>query len=81
MAAEEQSDRMASDMEAHMEQRCVTEILHVENMAPIDTCWTFMEIKQGMWAQWGAGGGFSNTDSNGGSTLLVQIIKNVAYKL
>jgi len=36
MAAEGQSDKMASDMEAWMEQRCVTEFLHAEKMAPID---------------------------------------------
>ena len=35
-AAERQSGRMASDMEAHMKQRCVTEFLHVEKMAPTD---------------------------------------------
>jgi len=29
-AAERQSGRMASDMEAHMKQRCVTEFLHAE---------------------------------------------------
>ena len=32
MEAEGQSDRMASDMEVHMKQRCV----RVEKMAPID---------------------------------------------
>jgi len=30
MAAEGQSDRMASDMEVHMEQRCIIELLHVK---------------------------------------------------
>ena len=35
MAAEGQSDRMVSDMEVHMKQRCEIEFLHVENMAPI----------------------------------------------
>ncbi|MEQ5154436.1 hypothetical protein ABN254_21715, partial [Providencia rettgeri] len=28
MAAEGQSDKMASDMEVHMKQRCVTNFLH-----------------------------------------------------
>jgi len=37
MAAEEQSDRMVSDMEVQMEQRCVIELLHAEKMAPDDT--------------------------------------------
>ena len=36
MAAEEQSDRMVSDIKVCMKQRCVTEFLHVEKMAPID---------------------------------------------
>ena len=31
-----QSDRMASDMEVHMKQRCVIEFLYVEKIAPID---------------------------------------------
>jgi len=30
MAAEGQSDKMASDVEMHMKQRCVTEFLHLE---------------------------------------------------
>ena len=36
MAAEGQSDRMVSDMEVHMKQRCGIEFLHAEKMAPID---------------------------------------------
>ena len=36
MVAERQSDRMVSDMEVHMKQRCITEFLHVEENAPID---------------------------------------------
>jgi len=35
-AAEEQPDSMASDMDVHMKQRCGTEILHAEKMAPTD---------------------------------------------
>jgi len=35
MAAEGQSDRLVSDVEAHMEQRRVPQFLHVEKMAPI----------------------------------------------
>ena len=35
MAAEEQSDKIASCVEVHMKQRCVIEFLHVEKMAPI----------------------------------------------
>ena len=52
MAVEGQSDRRASDMEVHMKQRCVIEFLHAETTAPIDICWTFLETKQWMWAQW-----------------------------
>jgi len=36
MAAEGQSDKMASDMGMHMKQWCVTEFLHAERIAPID---------------------------------------------
>jgi len=35
-AAERQSDRMVSDMEMWMKQRCVTESLHAEKMTPTD---------------------------------------------
>jgi len=36
MTAEGQSDKMASDMEVCMKQRCVTEFVHVENIASSD---------------------------------------------
>ena len=36
IAAEEQSDKMASDMKEHMKQRYGIEFLHVEKMAPTD---------------------------------------------
>ena len=36
MAAEGQSGKSASDMEAWMKQRCGTELLHAEKMAPFD---------------------------------------------
>jgi len=36
MAAEKRSDRMVSDMEVQMKQRCVTEFLHAEKIAPTD---------------------------------------------
>ena len=35
MIAEGHSDRMASDTEVHMKQRCVTAFLHAEKTAPI----------------------------------------------
>jgi len=34
-AAEGQCDEMASDAEVHTEQRCVTEFLHADEIAPI----------------------------------------------
>ena len=36
MAAEGQSDRMASDVGVCMKHRCVIEFLHAEDMAPVD---------------------------------------------
>ena len=36
MTAEQQSDKMASEMEVRMKQRCITEFLHVEKIAPSD---------------------------------------------
>ena len=36
MTAEGQSDKMASDMEVRMKQRCVIEFLHVAKIAPND---------------------------------------------
>ena len=36
MAAEEQSDRIMSDMEEYVKQKHVTQFLHAEKMAPID---------------------------------------------
>ena len=53
----EQSVRMASDMEVHME--CGIEHLHVEKMAPTDIhlhLWMFVDTKQCMGVQWGGEG-------------------------
>ena len=58
MEAEGQSDKMVSDMEVSMKQRCVTEFLHVEKLALMDLhrhLLKFMEIKVWVWAQWGRG--------------------------
>ena len=44
MAAEQRSDKMASDMEVHMKQRCEIEFLHVEKLAPIDIRPCFLNI-------------------------------------
>ena len=55
MAAEGQSDKIASDMEVHTKQRYGTELLYLEKNTPltsIDACWMFMETKQWMWVRW-----------------------------
>ena len=44
MSEEEQSTRVASDMEMSMEQRRVFEFLHVEKMAPIDIHWLWLNV-------------------------------------
>ena len=44
MAAEGQSDRMASDMGVWMKQRRAIELLHVEKIAPIDIHWHLLNI-------------------------------------
>ena len=43
MTVEGQSDRMESDMEVCMKQRCVIEFLHVEKMTPTDIHWCQIE--------------------------------------
>ena len=44
MAPEEQSDKMASDMEVHMKERCIIEFPHGEKMAPTDIRWLLLNI-------------------------------------
>ena len=50
MAAEEQSDRMASDMEVCMKRKDVSVNLLMHKkwhpLASIDVCYTFMETKE-----------------------------------
>ena len=62
MAAEGQSDRMASDLEACTKQRGGTEFLHEEKMALINTEQCLLNIDWGMkqrtGAQWGVSGAF-----------------------
>jgi len=48
MAAEGQSDKMASDMEVRMKHTHGIEFLHEENMAPIN-----IRRSLSMWPQWG----------------------------
>jgi len=57
-SAEGQSDKMASDVEERMKKRWVIELLHAEKMHTLtitDSCWTTIESKQWMWAQWDSG--------------------------
>ena len=44
MAAEGQSDKMASGVEVNMEQRCVIEFLHAETVTPINIHWCLLII-------------------------------------
>ena len=44
MAAEGQSDRMASDMEVHVKQKCVVEFRHLEKIVPIDIHWCLLNF-------------------------------------
>ena len=49
MAREGQSDKLLSNMEVHMKQRCVTEFLQTEKIVSIDIhqlLLMFMETKQ-----------------------------------
>ena len=53
MAAEEQSNKMASNMEVNMKKRCVIDFLNVEKIILIDIhslmlCWMFVETKPWM---------------------------------
>ena len=44
MASELQSDKMVSDMEVHIKQRCATELFHAEKMAPTDIHWCLRDV-------------------------------------
>ena len=83
MEAEGQSDRMASDIEMHMKQKCVTEFLHVAKMAPIDIHWHLLNVYGDQTLdvstvrQWEVF--FSSGDC--GSPLLVQIFMSAACRL
>ena len=58
MAAEQQSDEMASDMEIRTKQRGVTEFLHGEKIAPTDIHQHLLFLETWLRAQWGGGGVF-----------------------
>jgi len=42
--AEGQSDKMVSDVNMHMKQKCVIKILHAEKIALIDIYWCLLNI-------------------------------------
>ena len=83
MAAEGQSGRMASGMEVHRKQRCVTEFLREEKRAPTDIPWWLLNVYGDeivdvstvrLWVVH-----FSTGDSE--SPLLVQIFMSTACRL
>ena len=85
MAAERQSDKMASDMEVQMEQRCVIEYLHAQKMAPTDNHQCLLNIYGDQpvdlstvrwWVVL-----FSCADNDGRSSLLVQVFMSVILSL
>ena len=85
MAAEGQSDRMASDMEVQMKQRRVTEFLHANKMAPIDISQHLLSISGDQvvavsTVRW-LGAHFNSGDSNSGSPLMVQVFMRAECRL
>ena len=85
MAAEGQSGKTVSDMEARMKQRGGIEILRAEKMAPTDIRWHLLNV-YGDWTgdvstvMWGSVC-FSRGDNNGGSPLLVPMSMSAARRL
>ena len=65
MAAEGQSNKMVSDMEAYTKKWCVTEFLNEEKMAPIDIHWHLLNIYRDQIVNVSTvGGAFSSGNSN-----------------
>ena len=85
MAAEGQSDKMASDMEVHMKQRCATDFLHAEKMAYKDIHQCLLNVyrdptvNMSTVRQWVVH--FSIGDHDTGSLLMVQIFTTVTCRL
>ena len=85
MAAEGQSDTMASDMEVCMAQRCGTEFFLAEKMPLIDTHQYLpnasgdQTVDVSTVRQWVVC--FSSDNINSGSPPLVQIVTSVACRL
>ena len=84
MAAEGQSDKMASDREVRMKQRCVTEFLHMQKkIAPTEIHQRLLNdhgdqtVEVSTVRQWVVH--FSSGDS--GSPPLVQIFTSMACRL
>ena len=83
MAAQGQSVQMAPDMEVHTKQRCGTEFLHVEKMAPSDIPQCLLNVygdetvDASTVRQWGVH--FSRNNSR--LPLLVQIFTSSACRL
>ena len=73
MAAEGQPEKMTSDMEVHMKERCAIEFLYVEKIAPTDSQQFFLNAPgdQSTVRQWMVH--LSSSKGDSGSPLLVFI--------
>ena len=85
MAGEQHSDRMTSDMEVQMKQRCKIEFLHTEKMESTGIHQHLLNIYGDQTVdvstlRWCVVH-FSTGDSSSGSPLLVQIFTSTAYRL
>ena len=49
MTAEGQSDKMVHALEVHMKQRCVTEFLYADKMAPMNV--NSLKLSEHLWIQ------------------------------
>ena len=85
MAAEEQSDKMISDMEVCVKQRHVIEFPRAEKMAPINTHWWLLDISGDQTLdvstvrQWVMQ--FNSSDDSSRAPPPVQIFMSVACRL
>lgn len=85
LAAEGHSDKMASDVEVHMKQSCVTELFHEENMAPIDSHQYLLNVygdqtvSVGTVKQWVLC--FSSSGSDSRSPPLLQFSASTAHRV
>ena len=85
MAEGEQSDKMLSDLEVHMKQRCVSGFFHPWKFSPTDIQWCLLNISGDiivdvstvrLWVV-----NFSSGDSISVSPSLVQVLRSVANTL